>query len=198
MAHLSRGSRTAVTILSALAGLLAVVAIVMAIVLYAWGRLPSPPSGAAADMAGPDTQTATSAPGTDRQTVTETATQQVQAQAPSTTTSRSYVGGTDNFSTLPCDGRGVLIVASVVDDGSAPVQQRIDDARSSHPGAKSLAPGACGSLRASYNGQKVFPVVVDYGRDTAGLCRAYANAGGDVSVADPRILDNDPTPKNPC
>ncbi len=94
--------------------------------------------------------------------------------------------------TIPCDGRGVLIIHSIVDTG----QDIAAEARSvltANPGAQLLQPGACSSLRASLDGNDVYGIVIDYGFDTDRLCRAAASIGGN-----PRTMNNSGDFTSPC
>jgi hypothetical protein len=94
---------------------------------------------------------------------------------------------------LPCDGRGVLIVSSVM--GNSPsFRSEVDGAVSANPGAVLLEPGHCPSLRATVDGTTVHPVVVDYGDDRAGLCSAAASMPG----SNARLLDEDTSYSSPC
>ena len=113
-------------------------------------------------------------------TVTETATPEPQAEA------RTATQLSD--ATIPCDGRGVLIIHSIVDTAA--------EARSvltANPGAQLLQPGACSSLRASLDGNDVYGIVIDYGFDTDRLCRAAASIGGN-----PRTMNNSGDFTSPC
>ena len=117
-------------------------------------------------------------------TVTETATPEPQAEA------RTATQLSD--ATIPCDGRGVLIIHSIVDTG----QDIAAEARSvltANPGAQLLQPGACSSLRASLDGKDVSGIVLDYGFDTDRLCRAAASIGGN-----PRTMNNSGDFTSPC
>ena len=117
-------------------------------------------------------------------TVTETATPEPQAEARTAT----QLSG----ATIPCDGRGVLIIHSIVDTG----QDIAAEARSvltANPGAQLLQPGACSSLRASLDGNDVYGIVIDYGFDTDRLCRAAASIGGN-----PRTMNNSGDFTSPC
>lgn len=97
-----------------------------------------------------------------------------------------------------CDGRGVLIIESVIDDGTGAAQARIDELLATHPGSTSYQPGACPSLRAAVDGQSIYPVVIDYGFNFDDLCGAFYAAGGDPSVRNARLLTNEPGAQSPC
>lgn len=97
-----------------------------------------------------------------------------------------------------CDGRGVFIIESVIDDGTGAAQARIYELIAAHPGSTWYEPGACPSLRASVDGQDIYPVVVDYGFDFTGLCDAFYAAGGDPSVRNARLLNNQSGAQSPC
>lgn len=93
---------------------------------------------------------------------------------------------------IACDGRGVLIVQSIIDTGQD-IQAEAAPTLAMYPTAQVLTPGACSSLRASVDGNKVYAVVIDYGKDIAGLCSAAARIGGN-----PRIMNNDADFTSPC
>lgn len=112
---------------------------------------------------------------------------QQQSAQPSTTSTAPY-----------CDGRGVLIIESVLDDGTGAAQTRIEELLRAHPGSTWYQPGACPSLRASVDGQAIYPVVIDYGTNYEGLCSAYYAAGGDPSVRNARLLNNTAEAQSPC
>lgn len=93
---------------------------------------------------------------------------------------------------LRCDGRGVLVVESVM--GNSPTfDNEVDSALAANPGSVVVAPGTCASLRSSVDGAEVYAVVVDYGSDVSSLCSAEA-AGGGYS----RVLDNTASYRSPC
>lgn len=93
---------------------------------------------------------------------------------------------------LRCDGRGVLVVESVMGD-SPTFDSEVDTALAANPGSVVVAPGTCASLRSSVDGAEVYAVVVDYGSDVSSLCSAEA-AGGGYS----RVLDNTASYRSPC
>lgn len=92
-----------------------------------------------------------------------------------------------------CDGRGVLIVQSVIDVGGN-VHSELAAALDAYPDAQFSEPGACGSLRPSVNGQDVYAVWIDYGNDISGLCSAAATN----SYFNARILKNQADYSSPC
>lgn len=104
--------------------------------------------------------------------------------------------GSDATSTssgsIPCDGRGVLIVSSIIDTGQDIVAEA-NNVIAQYPNSRMLRPGACSSLRASVNGNSVYPVVIDYGFNTTTLCTAAASLGGN-----PRIMNNSADFTDPC
>lgn len=75
-----------------------------------------------------------------------------------------------------CDGRGVLIISSEYsyEDAEAVAAQ--------NPGSEVLMPGLCASLRQVYNGQYVYPVVIDYRNDIDALCAAEAAGRGNARI----------------
>lgn len=93
---------------------------------------------------------------------------------------------------LACDGRGVLVVGSVMSN-SPSFDQELSATVGKNPGSVVLDPGTCASLRSEVDGAQVYAVVVDYGQDVSGLCAAEA-AGGGYS----RVLDNQASYRSPC
>ena len=117
-------------------------------------------------------------------TVIATATPEPQAEARTAT----QLSG----ATIPCDGRGVLIIHSIVDTGQD-IGVEARNVLTANPGAQLLQPGACSSLRASLDGNDVYGIVIDYGFDTDRLCRAAASIGGN-----PRTMNNSGDFTSPC
>lgn len=92
-----------------------------------------------------------------------------------------------------CNDTPVLIVESVLDDGSGnQAAQRIPEVRNIYPGTVFYTPGACPSLRASVDGQDVYAVAREYD-NTAALCDAWAAQGGNA-----RLLNGDTSYSSPC
>lgn len=94
-------------------------------------------------------------------------------------------GGTKTISTLPCDGRNVLITASILDNTPDPEGQ-IASAMAMSPESMFLAPGACPSLRGFYQGGNVYPVLIDYGFDVDAVCAAARRGGGNARILSDR------------
>lgn len=92
-----------------------------------------------------------------------------------------------------CNDTPVLIVESVLDDGSGnQAAQRIPEVMDIYPGTVFYTPGACPSLRASVDGQDVYAVAREY-NSTAALCDAWAAQGGNA-----RLLNGDTSYSSPC
>ena len=92
-----------------------------------------------------------------------------------------------------CNDSPVLIVESVLDDGSGnQAAQRIPEVMNIYPGTVFYTPGACPSLRASVDGQDVYAVSREYD-NTAALCDAWAAQGGNA-----RLLNGDTSYSSPC
>lgn len=92
-----------------------------------------------------------------------------------------------------CNDTPVLIVESVLDDGSGnQAAQRIPEVMNIYPGTVFYTPGACPSLRASGDGQDVYAVAREYD-NTAALCDAWAAQGGNA-----RLLNGDTSYSSPC
>ena len=113
-----------------------------------------------------------------------------------------YVGlgepGAKYASEPTCDGRGILIVDSIVDNGDRDdtLRRIAVEVLTADPTGKSRQytfPGQCPSLRAQVNGNDIYPVYLDFGHDTEALCRARANYGGDA-----RVLSNRAEFTSPC
>lgn len=115
----------------------------------------------------------------------------VQEDAPDTVVMTTTVTAPQNApqqsSSDICDGRGVLIIASEYSYSSAQA------AAASNPGSQVLSPGQCPSLRARYDGNDVYPVIVDYGSNLSALCQAEARGGGNA-----RILNYTQNWNSPC
>ena len=79
-----------------------------------------------------------------------------------------------------CDGRGILIVNSVVEQPGVSTEQQLTDALNAVPGTEYTLPGQCSSLRASLEGAAVYPVYIDYGSDRQALCAGKARYGGNA------------------
>lgn len=97
-----------------------------------------------------------------------------------------------------CDGRGILILDSIIDygDRSDTFHRLALAALEADPSGKTreyTTPGQCGSLRAQVDGNDIYPVYLDYGHDTTALCAAKANYGGNA-----RLLNNSGEYVDPC
>lgn len=97
-----------------------------------------------------------------------------------------------------CDGRAILILDSVVDEGNdgGAMHDIAQQVLMMHPSGKPVrftVPGACPSLRAQLNGQNIYPIYIDYGSDVDAMCRAKATYGGNG-----RILSNSAEFVDPC
>lgn len=111
----------------------------------------------------------------------------VPAQFPGAITSVPSAGGVEDVSSLPCDGRYVLITASILDNTPDPAEQ-ISAALAMAPGdSMFLMPGACPSLRGFYQGGNVYPVLIDYGFDAAAVCEAARRGGGNARILSDRF-----------
>lgn len=109
------------------------------------------------------------------------------APFPGALTSVPATGGVEEVSSLPCDGRYVLITASILDNTPDPAGQ-ISAALAMAPGDSIfLMPGACPSLRGFYQGGNVYPVLIDYGFDAASVCEAAKRGGGNARILSDRF-----------
>lgn len=113
-----------------------------------------------------------------------------------------YVGlgeSTPEYAAEPaCDGRGILIVDSVIDYGDrADTFHRLAvEVLTADPTGKSRQytfPGQCASLRKQVDGNDIYPVYLDFGSDTQALCRAKSDFGGNA-----RVLSNSEEYLDPC
>lgn len=200
MAESSR-RRTVVAILIVIAALLATAGLALAAVLLSSRMLPGfEASSAPETSSAPVSSPATSEEETSAATVTEMVPAESSPAAPSTssTSSAASASVSGGATTPQCDGRGVMIIESVVDDGTGAAQARISQLLAEHPGAQWYRPAACPSLRGSINGQSIYPVVVDYGRDFDRLCADFYAAGADPSYRNARILNNVSEAQSPC
>ena len=98
-----------------------------------------------------------------------------------------------------CDGRNILIIDSIIDNGDfygSTMYRIFDVINAPDPTGKKRQwtnPGHCPSLRAQVDGQDIYPVFLDFGSDVAGVCDAAAKYGGN-----PRILSNRAEYLSPC
>lgn len=95
-----------------------------------------------------------------------------------------------------CDGRSILILDSVIDDSSDTqfkIAQQVLVQDPTGLDRKYTVPGQCPSLRAQLDGNDIYPVYLDFGDDTAGMCAAKAKYGGNG-----RVLSNTEEYVDPC
>ena len=126
--------------------------------------------------------------------VTETVTVQPEKPraAPQSEAEPEAPARTSSGGGVACDGRGVLIVNSVM--GNSPrFDQEVSTALAQNPGALVLAPDTCPSMRSYTDGTSVTAVVVDYGDDLSSLCAAEAQGRGNA-----RLLNGDASYSSPC
>ncbi|WP_027020156.1 hypothetical protein [Corynebacterium sputi] len=127
----------------------------------------------------------------------EEASDQQEVPAALITTREAPVQEPSGPSTLPCDGRGILILESVVVPEGREAAPKINAAvakwsRSLNP-VRYAEPGGCPSLRSELNGDAIYPVFVDYGFNTGELCSAMRNHGGNA-----RTVSERPEFLSPC
>ncbi len=82
-----------------------------------------------------------------------------------------------------CDGRYILIVDSVIDEGDekATFDRLVQAVMFADPEGKEFTvPGQCDSLRASVDGNDIYPIYLDFGSDKDAACRAKSTYGGNV------------------
>ncbi|MGV0345715.1 hypothetical protein [Corynebacterium coyleae] len=94
-----------------------------------------------------------------------------------------------------CDGRGILILDSVIADGdigSTHSKLAFDIAYLGDGNAEFTYPGHCPSLRAQVDGNDIYPVYLDFGHDTDALCAAKKDYGGNARVLSDREEYLDP------
>lgn len=97
-----------------------------------------------------------------------------------------------------CDGRNILILESVIDEGNpgATMGRIANHVLTQHPSGmdtRFTVPGQCPSLRAQVDGQNIYPVYLDFGSDQQAMCRAKAAYGGNG-----RVLLNRAEYVDPC
>lgn len=97
-----------------------------------------------------------------------------------------------------CDGRYILILDSIIDygDRSDTINRIADWVMRVDPTGKPrrfMVPGHCPSLRAQLDGNDIYPVLLDFGTDSAGVCEAKAAYGGNA-----RVLSNTAEYVDPC
>lgn len=151
---------------------------------------PSSASSESSEASAPSPQTVT-------ETVSETASAAA-AQADGVITVAGLGEASKDAEYPACDGRAILILDSVVDEGNggAAMPAIARQVLMAHPSGKPVqftVPGACPSLRAQLDGQNIYPVYLDYGADVDAMCRAKATYGGNG-----RILSNAAEYVDPC
>lgn len=105
-------------------------------------------------------------------------------------------GFTRQISAPSCDGRGILILDSVIDEGDVGhthSQIAFGVAYLGDGNAEFTYPGQCASLRKQVDGKNIYPIYMDFGHDTDALCAAKANYGGNA-----RLLNNSGEYVDPC
>lgn len=105
-------------------------------------------------------------------------------------------GFTRQISAPSCDGRGILILDSVIgegDVGQTHSQIAFGVAYMGDGNAEFTYPGQCASLRKQVDGKNIYPIYMDFGHDTDALCAAKANYGGNA-----RLLNNSGEYVDPC
>ena len=108
----------------------------------------------------------------------------------------NFEGLTRQISAPSCDGRGILILDSVIDEGDVGhthSQIAFDVAYLGDGKAEFTYPGQCASLRKQVDGKNIYPIYMDFGHDTDALCAAKANYGGNA-----RLLNNSGEYVDPC
>ena len=104
-------------------------------------------------------------------------------------------GFTRQISAPSCDGRGILILDSVIDEGDVGhthSQIAFGVAYLGDGNAEFTYPGQCASLRKQVDGKNIYPIYMDYGHDTTALCAAKASYGGNARVLSDREEYLDP------
>lgn len=94
-----------------------------------------------------------------------------------------------------CDGRNILIINSVHIPGNSKqtLESEIGKAMAHDADLEFTLPGQCSSLRASVDGQDVYPIYYDFGFDEQAMCDAKAVHGGNA-----RTLNNSADFSDPC
>lgn len=108
----------------------------------------------------------------------------------------NFEGLTRQISAPSCDGRGILILDSVIDEGDVGQthsQIAFGVAYLGDGNAEFTYPGQCASLRKQVDGKNIYPIYMDFGHDTDALCAAKANYGGNA-----RLLNNSGEYVDPC
>lgn len=94
---------------------------------------------------------------------------------------------------IECDGRGILILESVmVGEGidiSSTIGYSVDRWSRTVSGetVHFTNPGRCPSLRASLGNEDIYPVFIDYGFDTSRLCQGLSTYGGNARTVSDRV-----------
>lgn len=167
--------------------------VVVAVGVFAYSAMNSSETSALAPTSTSASEAAPTSAVTETTTVTATHTTSAAVEVTTTvTTEADAKASAQQAGSIACDGRGVLIVHSVVDYGQD-IAAETQSALAKYPGSQVLSPGACSSLRAQVDGRTIWPVVIDYGFDTYALCAAARQYGGN-----PRTMNSTTDFTNPC
>lgn len=94
---------------------------------------------------------------------------------------------------IECDGRGILILESVMIgegiDISSTIGHSVDKWSRTVSGetVHFTNPGRCPSLRASLGNEDIYPVFIDYGFDTSRLCQGLSTYGGNARTVSDQV-----------
>lgn len=107
-----------------------------------------------------------------------------------------WEGFARSISIPACDGRNILILHSVIDEGDLGYTHSELSSNVAYGGggnAEYTYPGQCPSLRSHVDGKRIYPVYLDFGSDVNGMCAAKAKYGGNG-----RVLSNTAEFVDPC
>lgn len=94
---------------------------------------------------------------------------------------------------VACDGRWILIVESVLVGPGDAAPLVVGDAIDRWPGSSSTPGSACSSMRATYEGKKVYAIYYDAGHSVSEVCALKAKYGGNA-----RSMNNVGDFSDPC
>lgn len=120
----------------------------------------------------------------------------VKRDADGVITEVKWEGFSRSISTPACDGRNILILHSVIDEGDMGYTHSELSSNVAYLGsgnAEYTYPGLCPSLRSHVDGKRIYPVYLDFGSDVNGMCSAKAKYGGNG-----RVLSNSAEFVDPC
>ena len=97
------------------------------------------------------------------------------------------------YANMRCDGRWIMIAETVLVPPGGNPNPEADRVQQKFPGSKVIKGDACSSMRSQYEGQDVYAVYFDAGKDVNEVCRLKSQYGGNA-----RSLNNNADFSDPC